>query len=160
MPETPQTCAILVLMRLDFLSPQLPKTPIEQQRFAYFFNDQLTRVHNPHYLNFLLRNQLLGPWKWLTQVELRHFSRVNKEQGWRGGNQVLAQFAAHLQQRFPETLIFRVMGDDFILLSHQPIALEAGSLDQAAPLAETGVQAEIRQRPLDEAGMALLQELT
>lgn len=142
------------------LADQLPKTPIEQQRFAYFFNDQLTRVHNPHYLNFLLRNQLLGPWKWLTQVELRHFSRVNKEQGWRGGNQVLAQFAAHLQQRFPETLIFRVMGDDFILLSHQPIALEAGSLDQAAPLAETGVQAEIRQRPLDEAGMALLQELT
>ena len=126
MPETPQTCAILALMRLDFLSP----------------------------------NQLLGPWKWLTQVELRHFSRVNKEQGWRGGNQVLAQFAAHLQQRFPETLIFRVMGDDFILLSHQPITLEAGSLDQAAPLAETGVQAEIRQRPLDEAGMALLQELT
>lgn len=142
------------------LADQLPKTLIEQQRFAYFFNDQLTQVHNPHYLSFLLRHQLLGPWQWLTQVDLHHFAQVNKARGWRGGSQVLAQFAAHLQQRFPEALIFRVMGDDFILLSQAPLDLTAEHLEQAAPLAATGVEVTIRQQPLDAAGLALLQALT
>lgn len=142
------------------LADQLPRTQIEQQRFAYFFNDQLTRVHNPHYLNFLLKNHLLGPWHWLTRIELHHFSCLNKEQGWSAGNQLLAGFAAHLSLQLPDSLIFRVMGDDFIVLSSEAPLLDMGRLEQESPLAGTCVTLESSQQVLDAQGMEILAQYT
>jgi GGDEF domain-containing protein len=83
---------------------QMPKTPLEHQRFAYFFDDQLTGTHNANYLQIMLRNGLPANLTHAYVVLLRHFSDLNADSGWMAGNQALASFSAALIARYPDTL--------------------------------------------------------
>jgi len=123
---------------------QMPKTPIEHQRFAYFFDDQLTGTHNANYLQIMLRNGLPDNLTHAYLVLLRNFSRLNEEVGWAAGNEALASFSHALIAMFPEALVFRVMGDDFVLLSTHPLAIDGAALKAATALAETAVEIEVR----------------
>jgi len=137
------------------VADQLPRTPIERQRFAYFFNDQLTRVHNRSYLQFLLQNGLPPSHKWAGMLMLRHFSRYNAEQGWSMGDKLLADFATYLAANYPDTLIFRVMGDDFLLLSPSPKDIDAERLKNRSPLKDTLVDVEVQEVDLSHGQEAL-----
>ena len=53
------------------LADQLPKTLLEKQRFAYFFNDHLTGLHNAEYLRFISKSGLDGGYIWAGMVMLR-----------------------------------------------------------------------------------------
>ncbi len=124
---------------------QMPKTAIEHQRFAYFFDDQLTGTHNANYLQIMLRNGLPGHLTHAYLVMLRNFSRLNEELGWAAGNEALASFSRALIEMFPEALVFRVMGDDFVLLSAHPLAIDGAALKAATAFAESDVGVEVRQ---------------
>lgn len=123
---------------------QMPKTAIEHQRFAYFFDDQLTGTHNANYLQIMLRNGLPEHLTHAYLVMLRNFSRLNEELGWAAGNETLASFSHALIALFPEALVFRIMGDDFVLLSSHPLAIDGAALKDATALAETTVGIEVR----------------
>lgn len=125
------------------LTDQLPKTQLEKQRFAYFFNDHLTGLHNAEYLRFISKSGLDRGYNWAAMVMLQHFSNYNSERGWAAGNKLLAAFAAHLAATCPTAVISRVMGDDFILLSALPIALDAARLKAGSPLRDTQVEVEV-----------------
>lgn len=141
------------------VADQLPKTLLERQRFAYFFDDQLTGVHNASYLQFMLRNGLPSSYRLGYIVYLHHFSAVNAAKGWAAGNQVLAHFAGQLLVAYPDTLVFRIMGDDFILLSTRSQEIDAAGLEALPALADSGVAIEVGMVELDAAGLARLQEL-
>jgi two-component system, LuxR family, sensor histidine kinase TtrS len=129
---------------------QMPKTPLEHQRFAYFFDDQLTGTHNANYLQIMLRNGLPANLTHAYVVLLRHFSDLNEDRGWMAGNQALAGFSAALIARHPDTLVFRVMGDDFVLLSSKPLDIDGAQLKAMSPL--KGTQVHIEVRALDPRG--------
>ncbi len=129
------------------LTDQLPKTLLERQRFAYFFNDHLTGLHNSEYLRFLLRNGLEAEYAHGHLILLHHFSAYNAEAGWAAGNRLLAEFGAHLASSHPRALACRVMGDDFLLLSATPLTLEAQALKDHTALRGTIIDVEVR--PLD-----------
>lgn len=141
------------------LTDQIPKTSLERQRFAYFFNDQLTRVHNANYLQFMLGNELLDGYVCACLVMLRHFSHYNSEHGWTAGNRLLAEFAGHLTTHYPDTLVFRVMGDDFVLLSAKPLDIYPEQLQSLATLRDTPVTVEIDTLDLAGDGIRRLTEL-
>lgn len=141
------------------VADQLPKTLLERQRFAYFFDDQLTGVHNASYLQFMLRNGLPSSYRLGYIVYLHHFSAVNAAQGWAAGNRMLADFAGQLLAAYPDTLVFRIMGDDFILLSTRSQEIDAAGLEALPALADSGVAIEVGMVELDAAGLARLQEL-
>jgi len=126
------------------LSDQLPKTELEKQRFAYFFNDHLTGLHNAEYLRFISKSGLDNTYGWACMVMLHHFSRYNSEQGWAAGNQLLAGFAQHLATTFPGAVISRVMGDDFVLLAPAPMPVDAVQLKQFSVLRDTPVEVELK----------------
>jgi len=141
------------------VSDQLPKTPLERQRFAYFFDDQLTGAHNANYLQLMLRNGLPTRLEHAYVILLRQFSRLNAAAGWGAGNQALAGFAALLAARHPDAVLFRVMGDDFVLLTSKPLALDGAELKADSPLATTDVEIEIMELDPRGAGQEYLREL-
>lgn len=124
---------------------QMPKTPLEHQRFAYFFDDQLTGTHNANYLQIMLRNGLPKNLKHAYVVLLRHFSDINQDSGWLAGNQALAGFSAALIALYPDALVFRVMGDDFVLLAEKPLSIDGDQLKAVSPLKSTQVIVEVRE---------------
>jgi two-component system, LuxR family, sensor histidine kinase TtrS len=67
---------------------------LEKQRFAYFFNDHLTGLHNAEYLRFIsksgLDSGLAGPAWSCCNISRDTTARM----GWAAGNQLLAGFAA------------------------------------------------------------------
>ncbi len=126
------------------LADQLPKTLLEKQRFAYFFNDHLTGLHNAEYLRFISKSGLDGGYAWAGLLMLQHFSRYNDSQGWAAGNQLLAGFAAHLATTYPNAVISRVMGDDFVLLSAVPLPINELRLKADSPLRDTPIEIEFK----------------
>jgi len=152
-------CEVLRQVVPPPLSDQMPKTAMERQRFAYFFDDPLTSVHNASYLQLMLRHGPPAGYGNAYLLLLQHFSQLNSASGWTAGNQVLAGFAAHLASRYPDALLFRVMGDDFVLLSDKPLRLDALALKHDSPLQGTQVNLEARELDLHDSGMDFLREL-
>lgn len=132
------------------LADQLPKTLLEKQRFAYFFNDHMTGLHNAEYLSFMSKSGLDRAYAWAGMVQLRHFSRYNSELGWAAGNQLLVGFAAHLAATYPNAVISRVMGDDFVLLASTALSIDAAKLKADSPLRNTPVDIELQEIDLSK----------
>lgn len=107
---------------------QLPKTSLEKQRFAYFFNDNLTNVYNEQYLELILNSP--DEYKSLNKIELKKMSLFNRKVGWDKGNKLLVDFATYLQKKYENSLIFRYQGDDFIVLSKERIYFDVDDLDK------------------------------
>jgi len=138
---------------------QLPSSPVEQKRFAYFFSDQLTGVHNEQYLRFLLRGH--APFARHAGVVLLHgVASFNREAGWNEGDRVLRELAAFLVDRCPQAEVFRVGGDDFVVLGPGPCPLESDDLARESVLADTPLTVEVRTFALDDEGVARLESMT
>ncbi|WP_375750392.1 HD domain-containing phosphohydrolase [Vibrio sp. HN007] len=112
-------------------SRQLPNNAIEQKRFAYFYSDPLTGLYNLRYLKLVLAardNANLCPenaqCKYATIILTRNFSNLNKNLGWAGGSKVLVELAEFLSEHASGNPLFRVHGDDFVILSGEPLDRE------------------------------------
>ncbi len=121
----------------------IPRTPIEKQRFAYFFYDQLTGVHNADYLEFLLRTKQTGSYRWACIFFLRQFDRYNQEYGWAAGDDLLRAVAQSLDEICPDSIVFRVLGDDFVVLSLQEVAPGPVHSKMITPLKDTPVTVDV-----------------
>lgn len=151
-------CDVLRDVQPPPLTDQLPKTPLERQRFAYFFDDQLTSAHNASYLQLMLRNGLPSRLDHGYLILLRHFSALNQSAGWIAGNEALASFVNALMARFPGSIVFRVMGDDFVLLSAGPLMIDGGELKQSSALAGTTIEIEVRELDIHGGDLEQLRE--
>lgn len=144
-------CIALRDVQPPTLADQLPRTAIERRRFAYFFDDQLTGTHNAKYLELILRNGLPVPTDYAYLIQLGHFAKYNDSQGWNLGSRALASFAAALVARWPDAMIFRVMGDDFVVLSKRPLQIDTEQLKSETLLKDSVVS--VAARELDLAGV-------
>lgn len=106
---------------------QKPKTPLEEARFSYFYKDQLTQTYNLDYLDFILarKSDETQHYHCAYGVYLHNTSGFNKEHGWNRGNKLIQEFAQELSQKFPSSLIFRLFGDDFIVLNQEHLEFPA-----------------------------------
>ena len=55
----------------------------------------------------------------MARIELKNFSSYNKEHGWSEGDRFLKEFAQFLKTEYPNGMVFRYHGDNFILLFEQ-----------------------------------------
>lgn len=105
---------------------QLPTTDIEEERFAYFYKDTLTDVYNKNYLDLLLiKNQFEKTYTHMDAFFLNNFSSYNKEHTWSEGDEILKNLAAAFKEHYKSSLIFRVFGDDFIILHKEKISIDS-----------------------------------
>jgi putative nucleotidyltransferase with HDIG domain len=100
---------------------QLPQTTIEEQRFAYFYKDRLTNLFIIDYLSLLLRYHINSKSAYMYEIKLHNFSRYNAENSWSEGDKFLVEFASFLDNLYPKTVVFRVEGDDFMILSEKKL---------------------------------------
>jgi len=105
-------------IHIDKQISQLPKSILEQERFAYFYKDTLSNVYNQNYLDVvLMKNTHEKEFQFLNIFYLKNFSQFNKEESWKKGDELLKEFATILNEYFQDSLTFRVFGDDFVVLS-------------------------------------------
>lgn len=122
---------------------QLPLTNLEKKRFSYFFNDMLTGLYNEDYLKTILNNLDLNHYTCLHMLHLMNVPEYNKRHGWAKGDEFFKSFAAELQVRFPETLIFRAYGNDFAFISKEHLAVDSEVFNGFACVNDTEIEVEV-----------------
>jgi len=100
---------------------QLPKTELEKARFAYFFKDNTTNSFNLDYLKFiLLYNHKEGfNFNYVDIFYLHKMTQYNKIHSWKKGSEFLSNFAEVLQNQYTDGIVFRIHGDDFVVLTQK-----------------------------------------
>ena len=104
---------------------QLPKTPIEKERFAYFFKDNLTDTFNEDYFELKLKQELHHG-KCLNLILIHNFSSYNKRFNWTKGNELIKEIVQQIKESYSFDEIYRFQGTNFILLNktHNHIDIE------------------------------------
>jgi putative nucleotidyltransferase with HDIG domain len=129
---------------------QLPKNQMEQRRFSYFFSDKLTGLYNEDYLQIVLQDpRTLADFHCLHSLHVQHLADYNRTHGWEQGNLLVLRLTEELRRRFPEALLFRAYGRDFVILSRRHFSFT----DRAASFAclqGTGVRVETSHLDLRE----------
>ena len=101
---------------------QLPQTELEEQRFAYFYKDTLSNAYNQSYLDIvLMKNTHEKSFDYLIIISLKNFSEFNKIYGWKRGDILLKSIGDTLVRSFSDTYVFRIFGDDFVIMSRKEI---------------------------------------
>jgi len=108
-------------IEIDVNISQLPKTSIEEQRFSYFYKDRLTNLFVLEYLPLILRYYISSSSIYLYNLQLHNFSHYNREFGWAKGDEFLIDFSKFLDRISSDSIVFRVEGDDFIVLSEKKL---------------------------------------
>lgn len=119
---------VLQNIHINVAITQLPTNVIEEERLSHFFKDPLTGLYNLKYLHLILQHGLDGTYFTCANIiSIEEFTRFNNSYGWEVGDTVLVDLAAFLVRMNSESLVFRVFGDDFIVLNKSDIEL---SLDE------------------------------
>ncbi len=130
---------------------QIPKDDLEFERFVYFYNDNLTQLHNEDYLNLILfKNSLGHAYHSLCIVSLHHFNRYNDHYGWKEGDKFLKTFAKWLTQQYPQSLIFRLHANDFVLLNHAFTEVDPFGFFSDQLMNQSSVTVSVHYLDLDE----------
>lgn len=99
-------------------SSQAPKDAIDEERFAYYFKDLLTGAYSGEYLNhFLQQNKETHAFRCCYLIEVHKMQEYNGRHGWKGGDDLLKEMALRIRVLFHSTHVFRIFGDDFVVLN-------------------------------------------
>lgn len=119
---TDAACNVLKDIEIDDSISQLPITAFEKERFSYFYRDQVTHCYNEQYLDLvLLQNNKEYNYTYLYQIKIHNLNEYNVKYGWQEGNNLLKEISKKLQDMYDTDDIFRIFGDDFIILSKVPL---------------------------------------
>ena len=123
--------SVLKDVNIDDTTNQEPFTDLEKERFAYYYKDQLTDLFNRNYLDMTLtRNNYEHLYQKLHIIFLNHFSQYNENHGWSSGDKFLELFSKHLKEIYEGADIFRIHGDDFVVISEDDTVLSFDALDR------------------------------
>lgn len=119
----PYACKVLQKVTISNTS-QLPKTMMEEERFSYFYRDSLTDTYNCEYLDIFLQ-QIVRTEEYNSAIfYMKNFSQYNNKHGWNAGNELLKKFSQNLRENYHDGMIFRIHGDDFIVITKEFISKE------------------------------------
>ncbi len=152
--------------KVDHVSNQLPKTRLEQERFSYFYKDSITGVYNREYLEFTLtqlNQDLQGKkrlsLKFIYAIYLHNFSIYNNNYSWHDGDKLLRKIARKLLKLSSDERVFRIFGDDFLIINEKQIDLEDKIKAVEELLKDTGVTVSFKQINLDIEKIHSIEEL-
>ena len=107
---------------IDTQINQIPQSELEKERFSYFYKDQITGAYNQTYLDSkLMECKIKGDECFLYAINLHDLGSYNKKFGWSKGDELLTQISSFLQDKYSNSILFRVHGDRFVLFDHTPI---------------------------------------
>lgn len=154
--------AVKVLSQVDISSQisQLPKSELEQERFAYFYKDQLTNLYNTSYLDLVLTKNIEDKkYKYISIILLHNFAKYNMKHGWINGDKFLNKFADLLKEKFPDGLLFRIHGDDFVLIEENLCNIDADYFREKEPLLGSDVKVSVKEFNIEDKEITSLLKL-
>lgn len=108
---------------------QTPKDPLLDARFAYFFKDHLTECYNVDYLKHLYIIEDIYNFDYIYTFAINNFTNFNKNHSWEKGDELLIEISKALQENSKTSKVFRVKGDDFIIISKKELDINGTLLD-------------------------------
>ncbi|MBU0720628.1 response regulator [bacterium] len=124
---------------------QLPKGEIEQERFAYFYKDQITGLYNQEYLDLILnQNANSKIYNYISLISLHNFTHFNQNHSWKEGDKLLKRVALCLSKSFKDVILFRFQGDDFILLSSKKTTSDISKIKEILSEADPMLNATVK----------------
>jgi putative nucleotidyltransferase with HDIG domain len=120
-------CALRVFkdIQIEDSTPQTPNNKLEEERFVYFYKDNVTQLFNNKYFkSILMENEETHHYSYLYIFSLHNFAQYNYEQGWEIGDTLLINFANILKENFDNKIICRLHADNFVILSHEEIVFK------------------------------------
>jgi len=109
---------ILPTIELPENATQFPTTAKEQERFSYFFKDQVTGLYNKNYLYLIWNHpESFQQYKFIMIFTIDDFHSYNMQHGWDAGDTLLRMIASTLQSEFTGEF-FHIFGDNFLLLNN------------------------------------------
>jgi putative nucleotidyltransferase with HDIG domain len=110
---------------------RMPYSFIEEERLAFFYKDTIASVYTSEYLNYFLQGNVeMNKFESSCLIQIHTMTEYNREFGWKSGNNLIREIAIRLKILFQTHYIFRVFGDDFIILNTQHITLDAELLNE------------------------------
>lgn len=129
---------------------QLPETDLEEVRFAYFFKDLLTDLYNKSYLELILiDNKDRHKYNYIYSISLLNFTQYNERFSWKDGDNILSNVASFLKSKYPNCLIFRINGDDFIILSSMSFEINIKELENNDDMKESKISFALKKTEID-----------
>lgn len=126
---------------------QLPSNALEERRFSYFFRDSLTDAYNENYLKLILiKNE--EETRCFNLIKLKYFSKYNNRHGWSRGDQFLKEFYLMLETKYPDAMIFRYHGYDFILIFKEHVVIKKEDILSWDMMKESDVSIEYTHHDL------------
>jgi diguanylate cyclase (GGDEF)-like protein/putative nucleotidyltransferase with HDIG domain len=151
---------VLNSVEIDDKIGQLPVTELEEERFAYFFKDSLTNVYSKNYLEVILnKNSEEKNFHYIHAIFLKNFSQYNEKFNWEAGDKLLCDVAESLKMTYPTNLIFRVYGDDFLLLCKTPLNIDVTILQALQSVQESTLVFNTKIFSMDEYDINNLHDL-
>ncbi|MEA3384244.1 MAG: HD domain-containing protein, partial [Campylobacterota bacterium] len=121
----------LLSIKIDEDISQLPVSNIEQERFSYFYKDQVTGLYNKSYLDLIIsQNSYTNTYKYINTIMLDNFNEYNKKNDWDEGDKLLKEFGLFLQNLYGENKIYRIHGDDFVMLSESKFEFKIKEMEE------------------------------
>ena len=116
----------LANIEVEVTITQRPKNKIEKERFVYFYKDQVTSIYNKEYLEFILAHNHTNEFnmRCINGIYLHNFNQYNTNHSWAEGDTLLKNFAKTLDSINESDLVFRVYGDDFVILNKEHYDIE------------------------------------
>ena len=119
------TIKVLKDVKIDRNINQFPDNELEKERFSYFYKDQVTTAFNKNYLDLvLIQNSYKQIFFEVYFIEIKNFNKYNQNYGWEEGDKCLKNIVKYLIQTYEECSVFRVYGDDFIVLSPNELQID------------------------------------
>ncbi|MDA3908703.1 MAG: diguanylate cyclase, partial [Sulfurimonas sp.] len=134
---------------------------IEKERFVYFYKDQMTSIYNKEYLGFILAYNDTNKFnvKCINVIYLHNFSQYNTKYGWDGGDKLLEKFAEELNNINTSDYVFRIYGDDFIILNKEHFEIEKYIPSLEKILADTGVTLTHKHFDINKENITCIEDL-
>ena len=154
--------AVVVLrdIKIDNKINQLPKTKIEEERFAYFYKDNICKVYNQDYLDVvLIRNSYENKYKYMNIFLVKNFSSYNQKNSWSKGNKLLLSIATCLDDYFKSSIVFRVFGDDFIVMCEEKISLDNLKKQLNTFIEDSEIEFFIKNIDLTESNITTIEQI-
>lgn len=117
-------------IQMNQIYDQRPQNLLEYERFSFFFKDQLTKLYNQNFLDYLrLSNE--HNYTFCSCLCIDKFYKYNDTYGWKEGDFLLGSIAEYLRTLFTQASLFRTKGDTFLILSNEEIHFDFNNFQTA-----------------------------
>ena len=127
---------------------------LHEERFSYYFKDALTGVFSADYLNYFLQNnQETKMFQCCYFVQLNHMQSYNDSYGWKVGDDTLREIAHRIKILFGTNKVFRIFGDDFVVLHQSHITIDEKQVSERLTIGFELVEVTLKHFDLNDKEM-------